>query len=154
MCTVDGCDQPERFAVYAAYADPTPPGVAHERVAHYPQPMAQVCAYHLGLLLDRDMTAPGSTACWLIRAVVQRRRCPQCESLSSPIVNCGFCGGTGWERREGGPSAHEASPSTPAVPGVPIALCTCGEKIIRQPDGTWVHFGEGQPYETMTIGLL
>lgn len=40
----------------------------------------------------------------------------------------------------------------PVSSGTFVSLCRiCTEKVVRDPDGSWSHFGVGQPYEKMTL---
>jgi hypothetical protein len=40
----------------------------------------------------------------------------------------------------------------PIATSMLISQCSvCSEKVRKLPDGSWEHFGEDQPYETITI---
>ena len=65
--TCDECKAPAIFLVFAAYdADDVDGPGAHPGLRRYPMPMIRACPEHLAARLVLDLSAPGSTAQWMV----------------------------------------------------------------------------------------
>lgn len=65
--------------------------------------------------------------------------CTQCGNAQTTTGICSDC-------------AYMNHDPDPIESGIFVSMCrVCTEKVIRHPDGSWVHFGVGQPYEEMTL---
>jgi hypothetical protein len=66
-CCVEGCEQPARFAVYAAYDD-GPDLTVHPVVHRYPMPMWRCCAECVAGLMAADSGSLMSTRMFVVQA--------------------------------------------------------------------------------------